>query len=64
MADEPTGNLDSKSGEEIMEIFTALHRGGTTIVLITHENEIARYAQKVVIFRDGRKVEEISGELI
>ncbi|MDD4570276.1 MAG: ABC transporter ATP-binding protein [Tepidanaerobacteraceae bacterium] len=64
LADEPTGNLDSKSGEEIMEIFTALHRGGTTIVLITHENEIARYAQKVVIFRDGRKVEEISGELI
>jgi putative ABC transport system ATP-binding protein len=62
LADEPTGNLDSKSGAEIMEIFANLHRDGTTIVLITHENEIARYAQKVVIFRDGRKVGEISSE--
>ncbi|AEE91852.1 Putative ABC-type antimicrobial peptide transport system, ATPase component [Tepidanaerobacter acetatoxydans Re1] len=64
LADEPTGNLDSKSGAEIMDIFADLHMKGTTIVLVTHENEIARYAQKVVIFRDGRKVEELSSELL
>lgn len=64
LADEPTGNLDTKSGEEIMEIFTGLHEKGVTIVLVTHEDEIARYAQKVVTFRDGRKVEEISSEYI
>ncbi|NLZ54118.1 MAG: ABC transporter ATP-binding protein [Thermoanaerobacteraceae bacterium] len=64
LADEPTGNLDSKSGAEIMEIFTDLHRNGATIVLVTHEDEIARYAQRVVIFRDGRKVDEKSSELL
>lgn len=64
LADEPTGNLDSKSGAEIMEIFAELHRKGTTIVLVTHEDEIARYAQRVVFFRDGRKVDEKSGELL
>jgi putative ABC transport system ATP-binding protein len=64
LADEPTGNLDSKSGAEIMEIFTELHRNGATIVLVTHENEIAKYAQRIVFFRDGRKVDEKSGELL
>jgi putative ABC transport system ATP-binding protein len=57
LADEPTGNLDSKSGAEIMEIFANLHRAGTTIILVTHEKKVARYAQKVVTFLDGRKVE-------
>lgn len=47
-----------------MEIFAELHRKGTTIVLVTHEDEIARYAQRVVFFRDGRKVDEKSGELL
>jgi len=64
LADEPTGNLDSKSGAEIMEIFTELHRNGATIVLVTHENEIAKYAQRIVFFRDGRKVDEKSGDLL
>jgi len=64
LADEPTGNLDSKSGAEIMEIFTELHRNGATSVLVSHENESAKYAQRIVFFRDGRKVDEKSGELL
>lgn len=62
LADEPTGNLDSKSGEEIMEIFMGLYRQGRTIILVTHEDEIARYAQKVLVFRDGMKVKEVASE--
>jgi len=58
LADEPTGNLDTKSGEEIMKIFERLNRQGVTILLVTHEEEIAKYANKVLIFRDGRKVGE------
>jgi putative ABC transport system ATP-binding protein len=53
MADEPTGNLDSKSGEEIMEIFTNLNTEGRTIVLVTHEIEIAKFTRRVIYFRDG-----------
>jgi len=64
LADEPTGNLDTKSGAEIMDIFVGLHEKGVTIALVTHEDEIARYAQKVVTFRDGVKVEEVSSEYI
>lgn len=52
-ADEPTGNLDSKSGDEVMEIFTKLHKQGRTIIMITHEDEIAAYAQRKIILRDG-----------
>ena len=54
LADEPTGNLDSKSGVEIMDLLTELHQGGSTIVMVTHEDEIAAYAQRVIRFRDGR----------
>ena len=54
LADEPTGNLDTKSGDEIMELFLELHRQGKTIVMVTHEDEIAAYAQRVVHFRDGK----------
>lgn len=57
-ADEPTGNLDSKTSIEIMELFTELHRAGQTIILVTHEPEIAEYAQKVIHMRDG-KVERV-----
>jgi putative ABC transport system ATP-binding protein len=57
-ADEPTGNLDSKTSVEIMELFTELHQAGQTIILVTHEPEIAEYAQKVVHMRDG-KIERI-----
>lgn len=57
-ADEPTGNLDSKTSVEIMELFTELHQAGQTIVLVTHEPEIAEYAEKVIHMRDG-KIERV-----
>ena len=53
LADEPTGALDSKTGEEIMELFEELHREGNTIILITHEKEIADYAQRTIFLKDG-----------
>lgn len=58
MADEPTGNLDSRSGGEIMEIFSLLNSQGRTILLVTHEPEIAVYARRVIHFRDGRIVQD------
>ena len=56
LADEPTGNLDSRTGEEILALFDDLHRRGHTIVLVTHEEHLARRAQRVVRMRDGRIV--------
>lgn len=53
LADEPTGNLDSKTGVEIMEILDSLHKNGTTIVMVTHEPDIAQHAQRIVCVRDG-----------
>jgi putative ABC transport system ATP-binding protein len=53
LADEPTGNLDSTTSEEIMALFDALHRQGNTIVVITHEEDIAAHAQRVVRLKDG-----------
>jgi putative ABC transport system ATP-binding protein len=53
LADEPTGNLDSHTGEEIMALFEALHHDGITIVLVTHENDIAQHAKRQVRFYDG-----------
>ena len=53
MADEPTGNLDTKSGDEVMAIFSQLNAQGRTIILVTHEPEIAEYAKRVVYVRDG-----------
>jgi len=53
LADEPTGNLDSKTGEEIMRLFELLYRRGNTILLVTHEEEIAHHARRVVRLRDG-----------
>ena len=54
LADEPTGNLDSKTGQEIMALFRRLHDAGNTIVLITHEQEVAEYAHRVIQLRDGQ----------
>lgn len=54
MADEPTGNLDTKSGDEVMAIFSELNCQGRTIILVTHEPEIAEYARRTVYVRDGR----------
>jgi putative ABC transport system ATP-binding protein len=53
LADEPTGNLDSKTSIEIMEIFTSIQTGGNTVVLVTHEEDIANYAHRIVRLRDG-----------
>ena len=58
LADEPTGNLDSRTGDEIMALFDELNRKGNTIVLVTHEEDIARHARNVVRLRDGKIVEE------
>ena len=57
LADEPTGNLDTRSGEEIMDIFKELHKQGRTIVLVTHEPEIAEFAERIIVVRDGEIVE-------
>ncbi|MBE0650318.1 MAG: ABC transporter ATP-binding protein [Bacteroidales bacterium] len=54
MADEPTGNLDTRTSYEIMDIFQSLNEKGSTIVMVTHENDIAQFATRNVIFRDGR----------
>src|SRR5882757_801524 len=66
LADEPTGNLDSRTSVEIMEIFQSLNDQGLTIVLVTHEHDVAQFAKRVLIFRDGkiRKDDPIVGRPI
>ena len=59
LADEPTGNLDSTSTTDILELFDALHGAGRTIVLITHEHEVADRAERVISVHDGRVVEDV-----
>lgn len=58
LADEPTGNLDTRSSEEIMDIFTALNKEGNSVILVTHEPDIAEYADRVIVFRDGSLIED------
>ena len=58
LADEPTGNLDSKSGHEIMNILDELHKRGNTIILVTHEDEIAQHANRVIRLFDGKITED------
>ncbi|HMC75669.1 MAG TPA: ABC transporter ATP-binding protein [Vicinamibacterales bacterium] len=59
LADEPTGNLDSKTGEEIMSVFAKLHGGGNTIILVTHEADIAAHAHRVIYVRDGQVEKDV-----
>jgi putative ABC transport system ATP-binding protein len=58
LADEPTGNLDTKTSEEVMAVFQRLNDAGKTVVLITHEQDIAHFAKRIVVFRDGKLVED------
>jgi len=59
LADEPTGNLDSKTGNEIMGVFDRLHQGGNTIVVVTHEPDIAAYAHRAIHIRDGQVEKDV-----
>ncbi len=59
LADEPTGNLDSKTGVEIMALFERLHAAGNTIVLVTHEADVAAHAKRQILFRDGRVEKDV-----
>ena len=63
LADEPTGNLDSKSGYEIMEILDLLHKKGNTIILVTHEDDIAKHAHRIIRLFDGKITEDIEQSL-
>jgi putative ABC transport system ATP-binding protein len=64
LADEPTGNLDTKTGNEIMEILQDLNERGTTIVLVTHEISKAKWARRIIHMQDGRILRELAGEQI
>ena len=59
LADEPTGNLDSKNGREVMELLKELHREGTTIVMVTHSQRDASYADRTINLFDGQIVNEV-----
>jgi putative ABC transport system ATP-binding protein len=59
LADEPTGNLDSKTGAEIMALFARLHQGGNTIVLVTHEADVAAFAHRTIHIRDGQVEKDV-----
>jgi len=63
LADEPTGNLDSRSGYEIMEILDLLHKKGNTIILVTHEDDIAKHAHRIIRLFDGKITEDIEQNL-
>ena len=62
LADEPTGNLDTRTSVEILGIFQRLNEQGITILMVTHENDVARYARRVVVMRDGRIVSDLQVE--
>ena len=60
LADEPTGNLDSHTSHEIMQVFRTLNEEGITVVLITHEPDIAQFARRIVTFRDGKVLSDVA----
>jgi putative ABC transport system ATP-binding protein len=60
LADEPTGNLDSKTGQEIMGVFDRLHAAGNTLILVTHEADVAAFARRIVQLRDGRVEQDVT----
>jgi len=62
LADEPTGNMDRKTGKEILALFNQLNREGRSIVMVTHDPEIARYAKEIVVLQDGQIVDKINQE--
>jgi putative ABC transport system ATP-binding protein len=64
LADEPTGALDSKTSLEIMALFQALNRGGMTVVLVTHEHDVARFARRILVFKDGKVVQDEQNEAL
>lgn len=58
LADEPTGNLDSQSEEEIMKLFTELNEKGSTVIIVSHEPEIAKYCKRIIVFKDGEIISD------
>ena len=64
LADEPTGALDSKTSLEIMALFQELNRNGMTVVLVTHEPDVARFARRIIVFRDGKVVQDEQNEAL
>src|SRR5918997_1877186 len=62
LADEPTGNLDSRTSEEILALFEDLHRSGQTIIMVTHEADVARHAKRVVRMKDGKVLSDLPSE--
>lgn len=62
LADEPTGNLDSRSGEEVMSIFQDLHERGITLILVTHDPDIARHAERIISVKDGKILSDVMVE--
>jgi putative ABC transport system ATP-binding protein len=62
MADEPTGNLDTTTTDEILKLFAQLHRDGQTVVMVTHENDVAAHCQRVVRLRDGLVLSDLPAE--
>ena len=63
LADEPTGNLDSKTGAEIMSLFAKLHKAGNTIVLVTHEADVAAFAHRTIHIRDGQVEKDVKSQI-